>query len=258
MSSQIRSHHTLQLAILWVLATWGASAIITLASSSIKDLLFSAMTAPIGILVIPVELLYMLTGYPALSVMAFAVLLGLLQMLVLRRWVPKATLWLPITAISIIVGWSLALALGLVLAVVAALTGGEVQTPTPYFGTLPWSVAAFIAGLCVGIGQHLFMRKLAISSPLWIPITAALWAIGYSILRTDIWMSTYSTLIAPAPFFNWGNTLSILIPELLYRLSIATAEGLVTGAGTALVLVTTVASARQTRASLEPVHPVVS
>ena len=100
---------------------------------------------------------------------SFAMPVGFLQWLVLRRHLPRSGSWILTTS----VGWGIGAFVGAAVLLSA--------TPTAAPGGLFWIFAlAFISGAAVGIAQvPLVLRHLPELAPWWVIISAVAWAVFF-------------------------------------------------------------------------------
>jgi len=232
-----RSFHKLAwLALAWFAVTIASFGIVDLAFTTLGNALYSAATGPPSIIQMPLRLLYMVISFRVFYIPALVAVQGSLQGAVLSRWFDRALIWLPLTALGMIVGWALAYGLGNGLLVIRALLGFPIDQPTQYFGVLAWGIASSVAGVFIGLAQFLAIRTLSPISVLWIPGTSTLWGLGFAVLRSDTWMRQFSDWTTQSGVLAEGGDWYLAV-EVLYRLSVALGEGVIIGAGSTLLLV---------------------
>lgn len=102
----------------------------------------------------------------ALGGAATGAVIGAAEWLALRRRLPVSVWWIAATAL----GMGIGLALG--VALLGASTGGA---------ALP--LRGLITGASIGIAQYVLLRGVSGRAPVWVPIVALGWALGWMITR---------------------------------------------------------------------------
>jgi hypothetical protein len=97
--------------------------------------------------------------------------IGTTQWLVLRRRVPLALAWIPISML----GWGIGVATGLVLA-------DAIMPPL-----LGWPVAGIVLGVWVGSAQWALLRRMVHRAYWWIPASGLSWGMGGLLSAAGTW-----------------------------------------------------------------------
>ena len=203
---------------LWVLASVAAGAVATpllyVYVGSVTEVEVGGISAMGGLLLMP------------------GVVLGALQLLVLRRQVTVAGVWVLVTALGWIVGWALGVIAGVAVAEVVAevvefniLQPGSAGEPGPWGGVVIFGVGGAIAGLVMGGLQGRVLRTHAARTVVWVRASSVAMAVG------GVWVGVV-TWGEEGAYVGW----SAVIASLLY--------GAITGYGLMLLLRQSGADAR--------------
>lgn len=153
------------------------------------------------------------------------VVLGALQLLVLRTQVTVARTWVLVTALGWAVGWAFGMMVGLVVALVVGAEQlsivGSSGPGEPWSGLVMFGIGGAIAGLAMGGLQGTVLPTHATRSVVWVLASAVAMAVGGVFVGAVMWWGR-------SHYYAYNFSWSAVTAALLY--------GVITGYGLMLLL----------------------